>query len=394
MAKPITMYSEVIGHRNIIRYVQHAVERDNTQDVLLFYGNAGLGKTSIAKLLAIDIVTRYSESALREKYIKDIIVNDESNDSIKLFNMSMIEEKDEEIQKVKSELNVGFSSTKRKVLILDEAQNMKKKAQDSLLRDLEHLSEGVYVFICTTEIGSLTDAMQSRCKTPLFFGDLTMKEAKQLIKRDIEYKQLQFDLNVDLVVALIADWAENQPRRACNLVNNFEDGQLVTRQDIELFINTNAAPAIIELLKYLYGSLTLGMDYIDSIRLDKEFSIMLLEVCKVALGHVSTRITKNDIFFIKDFMSDKDLKNILQFTCEVCGLTSILRRRVISAFMRAHVSYNVNMFPSRDSEAFKKEDLKTLSQNVEVVEVPAYSTGFVKAKSLEELWGSAANLEE
>lgn len=97
MARVIRSYDQIIGHRSKVEWIKSAVQKDNVPDVMIFHGNPGLGKSSLAKLLAIDVTTRQENTELRERYVEQVIVKGESTDSIKLFNMSQIQEKEEEI---------------------------------------------------------------------------------------------------------------------------------------------------------------------------------------------------------------------------------------------------------------------------------------------------------
>ena len=83
----------------------------------------------------------------------------------------------------------------------------------------------------------------------------------------------------------------------------------------------------------------LGIEYIQSIKLDNTFVMMLIEVTKVAMGVPSNRLSLPDVQYIQAFMQDKDINKLLQFVIEVSGLSTLYKRRVISAFMRAHVDF-------------------------------------------------------
>lgn len=143
MVGKIDSFDKVIGHKSLITYIQHWIDTDTTPNVLLFHGNPGLGKSSIAKLLAIALTT---DESTRKDAVENVIYNNRSTGSIKLFSMSKIQDKEEEIKKVSGELQMNFVNTKHKVLILDEAHEMSKAAQDSILVELEHLPEGLHVF--------------------------------------------------------------------------------------------------------------------------------------------------------------------------------------------------------------------------------------------------------
>lgn len=394
LAKAIKSYDQIIGHRNKVEWIKAIVEKDKVPDVMIFYGNPGLGKSSLAKLLAIDVATKHENPDLHIRYIEQVIEKGESTDSVKIFNMSQIQEKEEEIQKVKAELTIGFSSTKRKILILDEAHNMSNKAQDAILTDLENLQDGVYVFICTTEIGALRDALVSRSKATIQLMDLSDVECKRLIRQEIAERGLSFDMSVDMVVTFIASWADNQPRKVLNLLENFEAGSLVRSRDLEVFINTQGVASVIELVKYLYSSMSLGLEYIDSLTVDRTFVDMLVEVTRVAVGGKSTAMTREEVIYIRQFVADKDDSHLIRFCAEVAGLDQLLKRRVVAAFLRSHVTYQVGT-PTvfRKPEVFKAEDLQTMADNVLDSKLSGFQAGGPKAATLEELFASAEEVE-
>lgn len=394
MAKKLTSLDDVIGHSKVISFLKKRIQDDNVADVIIFHGPPGVGKSSIAKSLAVEVTCRYGDESLRQAYIESVIQKNISTDSIKLFNMSEVQEKDEEIQKVKSELSVGFASTGRKVLILDEAHNIRPKAQDAILTELEHLPKDVYVFICTTEINALRDALKSRSKATITLNSLSSVEAKQVVRRAIRERMLTFDISQAVVETLICDWANNQPRKMCNLLDNFAEGSVVKSRDLEVFINVSTAAAMIELLKYLYGSMVLGIAFLEDVKYDESFVTMLIEVCKVALGHKSNNMSREDMLCIVNEMEGKDLKHILQFTAEVAGLSDLRKRKVISAFMRAHVEYEQMTQPKqRKQEVIRAEDIKTVSEGVKTVAIDVLSDVSLKVPSLDELFSNSDRVE-
>lgn len=391
MAKRVRSWDDVYGHQNLVSYLKKHVAEDNIADVVIFHGSSGIGKSSIAKLLAIDITTRYEAPELKQRYIKSIIDENKSTDSIKLFNMSEIQEKEEEIQRVKAEFQLAFSETRRKVLILDEAHNMSRMAQDSVLTELEHLPKGVYVFICTTEIGSLREALQSRGKATFRLNGLSIVEARKFAAACIEERKLSFSTSNNMVVALVCDWAQNQPRKISNLFENFDVGSTVTAKELEVFVNVSTASEVIELVKYLYGSLTLGMDYLNAMVFTESFVTMLIEVCKVALGHNSSSMSVEEVRYIKNFMLDKDDSYLIKFTAEVAGLSELRKRRIISAFMRSHVSFKKGVEPMVMS-AKHDEDLAVITENIISQDAIGVNKGVETVQSISELFEGAETL--
>jgi len=360
MIGKVDAFDRMIGHKSLITHIRHWLDTDTTPGVLLFHGTPGLGKSSLAKLMAIEMTT---DAETRGEAVKAVIYDNKSTGSIKLFSMSKIQDKEDEIRKVSSELQMNFVNTRHKVLILDEAHEMSKAAQDSILVELEHLPKGLHVFICTTEISAFRPALVSRCKV-LELRALSDNEAKQLFNREVRERRLEFEMHYGLACAVICGWSENQPRKIINLLDNFENGTLVKTRELEIFVNTVDSSAVIELIKYLYGSLTLGIDYIQSVKLDDTFAMMLIELTKVAMGASSNKLSQTDVNYIQVFMEGKDINRLLQFTMEVAGLSTLYRRRVISAFMRAHISYK-GVETAAEINTPYTVDLQTMAENVE-----------------------------
>lgn len=395
MSRKLKNFDEVVGHKSLVEFLKKHVEDDNIVDVIMFSGRPGIGKSSLAKILACEVACRYYPD-LVDDVKKAVIDNNTSTDCVRLYNMSVIQEKEEEIQKVTADLSIGFSKTKRKVLILDEAHNMSKAAQDAILTKLEHLDKGLYVFICTTELNSLRPALQSRSKATFNLNGLSDTEATAVVKNCILDRKLSFDISTDLVVMYIREWAENEPRKMCNLLENFAESSVVKARDLEVFISMTNTSVVIELLKYLYGSMVLGIEYLESIKYDDSFVSMCLEVCKVVLGNKSKNISNKETVYIKTFMQDKDPNYFIRFVVGVAGLSELRKRRIISIFMKSHVSYLNGERPrtGRSQEAFAR-DLNTLADNVESRNIGVNnSDNSIAVPSLDELFGAADLIDD
>lgn len=395
MSRKLKNFNEVVGHKSLVEFLKKHVEDDNIVDVIMFSGRPGIGKSSLAKILACEVACRYYPD-LVDDVKKAVIDNNTSTDCVRLYNMSVIQEKEEEIQKVTADLSIGFSKTKRKALILDEAHNMSKTAQDAILTKLEHLDKGLYVFICTTELNSLRPALQSRSKATFNLNGLSDTEATAVVKNCIIDRKLSFDISTDLVVMYIREWAENEPRKMCNLLENFAESSVVKARDLEVFISMTNTSVVIELLKYLYGSMVLGIEYLESIKYDDSFVSMCIEVCKVVLGNKSKNISNKETVYIKTFMQDKDPNYFIRFVVGVAGLSELRKRRVISIFMKSHISYLNGERPrvGRSQEAFAR-DLNTLADNVESRAIGVNnSDNSIVVPSLDELFGAADLIDD
>ena len=140
-------FEQIIGQTNTKEWVMSKLEQDKFPHIVAFIGQPGIGKTSMAKVIACELACKDDPSRIGETKEK-VIGNDSSTDCVKLYNMSNIRG-DEEVLNVRNDLTLGLSSTGRKVIILDEAHGMSEAAQDSLLTRFESIEDDVYVIICS-----------------------------------------------------------------------------------------------------------------------------------------------------------------------------------------------------------------------------------------------------
>lgn len=359
MAEFVRTIDDIIGHKYTVLFLKNKIAKDEIPHVILFNGNPGLGKTSLAKVLAIAV------NGNKESLYEPVIDRNESTDCIKLFNMSSIGD-DTDI--VVSELqNATFSSTHRKVIILDEVHGMTKKAQDAILVTLEYLDEDVYVFMCTTEMTMLRESLISRCIT-FNLNNLSFNEIKTVISNKIKSRHLSFQgITMEMTLSTIASWSNNQPRKAINLLESFEEGSVVTIDMLSAFVSTDNIPLVVHLAEYMYTSLTRGIEFIDSLSITQDFLQAMIEVLKVGLGHKSSMVDFKSSKDIAMLFAKYDIINFLYFTVAINSKDRVSKRMFTANFIKYHTSIfngmSHNLKPTDDIKSVIQADIRTVSDN-------------------------------
>ena len=220
---------DVIGQTQLIRWLESMSDKDRLPKVLLLAGKPGIGKSSIAKILACEVSCKGHEDILNQTK-KAVIDNNKNTSSVKLYNMSNLKSQ-EAVLEVRADLTVGLSETGRKVIILDEAHGMSDAAQDALLVAFETLPENVWVIICSTDVAQFRDAFLSRCIIRNLLP-LTARELKELAKREINDLGLLFAIPQNMVMAYIMSYCGTEPRRMINLLMSLDNSEPVTKEDL------------------------------------------------------------------------------------------------------------------------------------------------------------------
>ena len=380
-------FEQIIGQTNTKEWVISKLEQDKVPHILAFIGQPGIGKTSMAKVLACELACKDDNSRLggiKEK----VIGNDTSTDCVKLYNMSNIRS-DEEVLNVRNDLTLGLSSTGRKVIILDEAHGMSEAAQDSLLTRFEAISDDVWVIICSTEVGRFKDAFRSRCIVR-HFGRPTNGEIRKLALTYIEDNGIKFAIPLPMAVTFIMSACNNEPRRILNLLSALDNTKAVTKEDLLAFNIMADDREYYRLIHYLYtNNIVDGLNFIADIgkEFSKEAVSLYLEMIKVGMGSKSNMLSSEIANNVVMLVEDKGIDKLMRFVSALCAERYPSRNFVSGIFLK--LCMNVNSAPERVYD-LHIADTKVMN-NTEQEEVPEIAQAG-QALTLEQMFSQAQNV--
>ncbi len=139
---------EIIGQEHITTTLKNAIAAGNISHAYLFTGPRGVGKTSIARILAHEInQLPYEDEAT---HLDIIEIDAASNRRI------------DEIRDLRERVHIAPTSSKYKVYIIDEVHMLTKEAFNALLKTLEEPPAHAVFILATTESHKLPDTIISR----------------------------------------------------------------------------------------------------------------------------------------------------------------------------------------------------------------------------------------
>ncbi len=193
--------SDIIGQDHITRTLEQAIKTNRVSHAYLFTGPKGVGKTSIARILAREINgLSYAEGSSPV----DIIEIDAASHSGV-----------DEIRDLREKVYITPVSAKYKVYIIDEVHMLSKQAFNALLKTLEEPPAHVIFILATTDTHKLPETIISRTQryqfkpieTPLIAAHLRHIADNESIKID------------DAALRIIAEHGQGSFRDAISLLD-------------------------------------------------------------------------------------------------------------------------------------------------------------------------------
>lgn len=157
---------EIIGQEHITDTLAQALHQGRISHAYLFTGPRGVGKTSIARILAHEINgLPYTDDGTHMDIIE---IDAASNRRI------------DEIRELRDKVYIAPTSAKYKVYIIDEVHMLTKEAFNALLKTLEEPPAHVVFILATTDAHKLPDTIISRTQRFTFKPVSTEKVAAHL----------------------------------------------------------------------------------------------------------------------------------------------------------------------------------------------------------------------
>lgn len=223
-------FEELIGQPHVTATLQNAIKQGKFSHAYLFSGPRGVGKTSVARILARQI--NQLDYASDEPHIDVIEIDAASNTSV------------EDIRDLREKVSVAPSLARYKVYIIDEVHMLSKSAFNALLKTLEEPPAHVVFILATTDPQKLPETIISRTQHFAFqpiASDLVAEELLAIAKAE----KIKLDKEA---ASLIAELGEGSFRDSLSLLDQLAaSGQTIDRQLVESLAGLPPAQLITDL---------------------------------------------------------------------------------------------------------------------------------------------------
>ncbi len=220
--RPLTV-DEMLGNETNRKFIEKALDTDKVPHTFLFTGDAGCGKTTAARIVALGLNCEdrgiSSKPCLQCNTCKQIMSSNSVD--VKEINVGQSGGKDY-VDSIVRDLPMAPFMARVKVVIFDEAHELTNAAKDLLLKPIENGFEHVYFIFCTNQPEKLRskkkdagEAFLDRCTT-LNFSRVTKDQLMRLLLNVCEFEG--FSYNKD-VLDFVATECKGVPRSALVWLN-------------------------------------------------------------------------------------------------------------------------------------------------------------------------------
>ncbi|MDQ6970487.1 MAG: DNA polymerase III subunit gamma/tau [Mariprofundus sp.] len=197
-------FSDLVGQDVVVRTLKNALLSGNLAHAYLLCGIRGVGKTTIARLMAMAVNCTASDSG-------EPCGECAACSSIAAGANLDVQEMDaashtgvDDVREILDGVRYPPTSLKTKVYIIDEAHMLSKSAFNALLKTLEEPPEHVLFILATTESEKLPVTVRSRCQR-FDLRRLGQSEISDYLKHVFQSESIRADDDALVAIAQAAD---------------------------------------------------------------------------------------------------------------------------------------------------------------------------------------------
>src|SRR6266852_3333528 len=159
-------FSEGIGQEHVTRTLKNAIEQGRTAHGYIFSGHRGIGKTTVARILAMALNCRSSENPVTEPCgVCDSCTEIRAGNSVDVLEIDAATNRGiDEIRELREGARYRPARDRFKIYILDEAHQITDAAFNALLKTLEEPPSHVIFMMATTQPEDIPQTIRSRCQ--------------------------------------------------------------------------------------------------------------------------------------------------------------------------------------------------------------------------------------
>jgi DNA polymerase III subunit gamma/tau len=214
-------FSEVIGQEHVTRTLKNAIEQQRIAHGYIFSGHRGIGKTTIARILAMALNCRGADDKGDKPTpepcgVCDSCVEVRAGSSVDVIEIDAATNRGiDEIRELRDAARYRPARDRFKIYILDEAHQITDAAFNALLKTLEEPPPHIIFMMATTQAEDIPQTIRSRCQH-FSFHAVKFDEIVSQLGAIAAKEKIQTD---DEALAVLAEAGDGSMRDALSIMD-------------------------------------------------------------------------------------------------------------------------------------------------------------------------------
>ena len=362
--RPSTL-NDVIGQDVVIQILKNALLNNKVCHAYMFSGPRGIGKTSIAKLLAKAVnCTNLEDGDACGKCENCVSINEGSCPDIIEIDAASNNGVDE-IREIKNKVNLVPNQLKYKVYIIDEVHMLSIGAFNALLKTLEEPPEHVIFILATTDLHKVPTTIISRCQC-FEFHRISNVNIVSRLKYICEAENIRIE---DNVLEMIANLSDGGLRDAVGMLDklNAYSNSSITIDDFEKVNGIVSKEQKIQFLNYIQASdISNTINFLDSIYDNgKDFVLFVQDLLYLCKDLIVNYYINNDSQYDSNFLISfsillNDLLKEIKFSSDI--------KTIVEIYFLNYMNKNANIQNNEKTEAKSDISIPNSSEDIKNTE--------------------------
>jgi len=210
-------FSDVIGQEHVTRTLQNAIEQERIAHGYIFSGHRGIGKTTVARILAMALNCRSGSKPVPEPCgVCESCTEIRAGNAVDVIEIDAATNRGiDEIRELRDAARYRPARDRFKIYILDEAHQITDAAFNALLKTLEEPPSHIIFMLATTQPEDFPQTIRSRCQH-FSFRAVSFENTLQQLRDISAQEKIAAD---DDALALLAEAGDGSMRDALSILD-------------------------------------------------------------------------------------------------------------------------------------------------------------------------------
>src|SRR5437667_144582 len=284
-------FSEVIGQEHVTRTLKNAIEEGRTAHGYSFSGHRGIGKTTVARILAMALNCSSSDKPVTEPCgVCESCTEIRAGNSVDVIEIDAATNRGiDEIRELREAARYRPARDRFKIYILDEAHQITDAAFNALLNTLEEPPGHLVFMLATTQPEDIPQTIRSRCQH-FSFRAVRFEEILGQLRALVTAEKIEADEDA---LALLAEAGDGSMRDALSILD-----QAIASCDGRL-----TADAVRQLVGAAHSSVL--EDVMQAVAQASSEEVLRLADKPICEGHNPTHFARQVVRFLRNALVAK-----------------------------------------------------------------------------------------